>query len=239
MTDVVAGASGAPDASILSVNVGRSQPNPKGKWTRTGIFKQPVDSVEVREPGPKRVVAGAGVSGVVGDVIGDGAHHGGSSQAVYAVAVEELRWWAAELGLDLAPGAFGENLTTAGIDVDAALVGERWRVGDAVELRVTGPRVPCQTFRRAMGVPGWVRRFSERGRTGAYLAVVTPGVIRAGDPVSVVSRPSHGVTVPLLYRALTTEPGLAAEALAARDHLTPDLVERLTQRAPFELSTEE
>ena len=125
----------------------------------------------MRDPGPKR--GGLG-SGVVGDDVVSRKHHGGSRQAVYAVAREELDWWGATLGRELVDGMFGENLTTQGLDVDAAVVGERWRVGSAL-LEVTGPRIPCATFRAWMGEPGWVRRFTERGRTGAYLAVVERG----------------------------------------------------------------
>ena len=99
---------------------------------------------------------------------------------MYAVAAEELAWWGAELGRELGPGAFGENLTTEGLDVDGALVGERWRVGETVVLEVTGPRIPCATFAAHLGERGWVKRFAERGRTGAYLAVVVPGEVRVG-----------------------------------------------------------
>lgn len=224
-------------ASILSVNVGSAQPNPRGKGPRTGIFKRSVASIDVREPGPKRVADGAGVSGVVGDVVGDGRHHGGSTQAVYAVSAEELTWWSDELGVQLAPGAFGENLTTIGFDVDAALVGERWSIGDA-ELQVTGPRIPCATFGMAMGVRGWVKRFSERGRTGAYLSIITPGTIHAGDAVQVIHRPNHGVTVPMLYRALTTDARWAEQALAARDDLEEEFVELLQRRATYQLDAD-
>ncbi len=218
-------------ASVLSVNIGSARPSPTGRGPATGHFKEAIDAIDVADPGPKRVRQSAGVSGVLGDVIGDGRHHGGTHQAVYAMAAEELAWWAAELGTDLAPGAFGENLTLTGLDVDAALVGERWLVGDTVELQVTGPRVPCNTFRMAMGVPGWVKRFSERGRTGAYLSVVTPGRIRSDDPVTVTFRPDHAVTVPLLYRATTTDPRSAEEALAAREYLEPKVVHKLERRA--------
>ena len=197
---------------VRSVNVGtpRSGIRPRGRMT--AIDKRPVDAVEVRDPGPKR--GGLG-SGVVGDEVVTRKHHGGSTQAVYAVAREELDWWGAELGRDLADGMFGENLTTAGLDVDGSVVGERWRVGSTV-LEVTGPRVPCATFAAWMGERGWVRRFSERGRTGAYLAVVEPGVVTAGDAVDVVDRPAHGITVPEVFRAFMGDAGLAARVLEAR-----------------------
>ena len=120
------------------------------------------------------------------------------------MAREELDWWAGGWGRELGNGIFGENLTITELDVDGAVVGERWVIGDvdgAVVLEVTGPRIPCRTFAGHMGERGWVRRFTERGRTGAYLAVVTPGVIEAGMGVRVVDRPDHGLTVPEAFRA--------------------------------------
>nr|WP_279672568.1 MOSC domain-containing protein [Flexivirga meconopsidis] len=181
----------------MSVNVGRQQPN-SAKDTATGIDKQAVEQVQVRAPGPKH--GGLG-SGVVGDFIGDTRHHGGDNQAVYAVAREELDWWSAQLGRDLRNGTFGENLTTTGLDVDHALIGERWQLGDEVVLRVAGPRIPCGTFRMHMGERGWLKKFVAHGLSGAYLAVETPGTVRQGDAIRVLSRPEHDVDVPTTFRA--------------------------------------
>jgi MOSC domain-containing protein YiiM len=214
--------------TVRSVNAGRLAPV-AGRAQPSAIDKGPVGRIEVRDPGPKR--GGLG-SGVVGDEIGSPRHHGGTTQAVYAVAREELDHWGRELGRDLPDGCFGENLTTVDHDVDAALVGERWRVGDAL-LEVTGPRVPCANFAAHMGERGWVRRFSARGRTGAYLAVVEPGVVAAGDRVEVVHRPDHTVTVPRVFRAVQGDREEAEAVLAARV-LHPDehdwLAARLRRR---------
>jgi len=199
--------------SVLSVNVGAPTPTTAPGSGETGICKQPVDAVDVRAPGPKQDGLG---SGVLGDHIADRRHHGGDTQAVYAVAREELDWWAAELERDLPNGMFGENLTTTGLDVDGALIGERWRVGDQVVLEVCGPRIPCQTFAVRMGEAHWVKRFTERARTGAYLAVVEPGTIRPGDPVVVEARPDHGITVPEVFRARIGDLDAAERVLAAR-----------------------
>ncbi|HEY7721387.1 MAG TPA: MOSC domain-containing protein [Pedococcus sp.] len=217
-------------AHVLSLNVGRSEPNPAKKGIPTGIGKQPVDAVELRAPGPKH--GGLG-SGVVGDFVGDQRHHGGDFQAVYAYAREELDAWEGRLGRQLPPGLFGENLTTAGLDVDGALVGERWQVGEDVVLEVAGPRIPCSTFASRMGERGWVRRFTEVGNSGAYLAVVQPGTVRLGDPVEVVSRPDHGIGVRLAFRAFTgdlqaAERVLAARCLNAQDH--EELAETVRRR---------
>lgn len=187
---------------VRSVNVGGARGGILPRGGETAIDKHPVASVQVRDPGPKR--GGLG-SGVVGDDVVHRKHHGGSRQAVYAVAREELDHWGRELGRELPDGTFGENLTLEGLDVDAALVGEVWQVGDSARLQVTGPRIPCGTFAGAMNEKHWVKRFTERGRTGAYLRVLTPGQVRARDGVVVESRPDHDVTVPLMFRALTTQ----------------------------------
>ena len=197
-------------ATVLSTNAGTLATVP-GMKRPSAIHKRPVDRIDVRDPGPKR--GGLG-SGVVGDEIGSRKHHGGETQAVYAVAREELDWWAEQLDRDLADGMFGENLTTTGLDVDAVEVGEQWRVGGAL-LEVCGPRVPCATFAKHMGEPRWVRRFTEHGRTGAYLAVREAGTIAAGDPIEVVRRPGHGLTVPMFFRAAMGDKHLAGVFLEA------------------------
>lgn len=196
---------------VLSVNIGRPmvQRIPKGR--PTGIGKQPVEVISVADPGPQRVVDGAGVSGVGGDHIGDGGHHGGADQAVYAFAREELDTWAEALDRVLPNGMFGENLTTTGLDVDAAEVGDVWRVGSAV-LEVRGPRVPCATFAVRMGECSWVKRFAAHGRSGAYLQVNQPGEIRPGDDITVTPSGS-GLDVPTVLRAFLGDHDAARVAL--------------------------
>jgi MOSC domain-containing protein YiiM len=130
------------------------------------------------------------------------------------------------LGRTLANGAFGENLTTAGLDVSGALIGERWRIGSpagpSVLLEVTCGRIPCRTFQGHMGEPGWVKRFTRKGAPGAYLRVIEPGEIRGGDPVEIVHRPDHGVTVALEFRAGTTDRSLLPRLLPAGTALHPE-----------------
>jgi MOSC domain-containing protein YiiM len=203
-------------AWVRAVNVGRPAPNP-AKGGETGIVKSPAERpVFVSAPGPVR-----GESGLEGDFIGDKKNHGGDDQAVYAFAREDLDRWEAELGFELADGAFGENLTTIGIDPNEAQIGERWRVGPDILLEVTSPRIPCKTFAALMGVVGWARRFSESGRPGAYLRVLRAGSVRTGDPISVVRRPAHGVTVSMALFAFTIEPQILRDLLAAGDDLPP------------------
>jgi MOSC domain-containing protein YiiM len=142
-------------------------------------------------------------------------HHGGGDQAVYAYAREDLDWWEPELGRPLANGVFGENLTTAGLEVNGALIGERWRAGPDVVLEVSCPRIPCATFQGWLERAGWVKRFTLTARPGAFLRVIEPGEIRAGDRVEIVHRPGHDVTVALAFRAMTLEPELLARLLVA------------------------
>ena len=213
---------------MQTVNIGRAAPNAHKSSKSTGIGKVPTDeAVEVRDPGPKTKGLG---SGLVGDFIGDGKHHGGNGQAVYAFQREDLDAWAERLGREVANGHFGENLTTIGIDVNEARLGERWRVGADVVLQVTTPRIPCATFRGWMGVKGWAKQFTAEARPGAYLSVVTPGTIRSGDTIEIVHRPDHDVTVALAFKAITTERHLLPELLLAGDDLDPELRQAATSR---------
>ncbi|MBI0300984.1 MOSC domain-containing protein [Streptomyces sp. PRKS01-29] len=206
--------------AVLTVNVGRAMPSTHTDWSGgTGIDKRPVDRpVRVAAPGPK----GRGGSGLAGDTVCDTRHHGGDDQAVYAYAREDLDVWERELGRELANGVFGENLTTSGLDVSGALIGERWRVGSALLLEVTSPRIPCRTFAGWLGERGWVKRFTQAAVPGAYLRVLEPGEIRSGDPVEIVHRPDHEVTVAFLFRAETTERELLPRVLAAGEALHPE-----------------
>ncbi len=196
--------------SIVSVNVGRPRLVETGRRAvSTAIWKQPVDGR----------VAVRGVN-VDGDDQADRTVHGGPDKAVYAYAIEETRAWEAELGRELGPAAFGENLTTAGIDVSGALLGERWRVGTTL-LEVTAPRTPCAKFQAYWGVPQLIKRFTAHGATGAYLRVLEPGEVGAGDAIEVVLRPDHRVTTGSAFRILTTQKHRIGELAPALQYL-PD-----------------
>ncbi len=201
------------ESRVLSVNVGRLRPNPSKDAPTTGIDKRPATSpVFVRAPGTKADGLG---SGLIGDVIGDRRSHGGDGQAVYSYAREDLDHWEQVLGRDLPCGSFGENLTTQGIDVNRSRIGERWRIGDELELQITGPRIPCSTFRWWIGKKGWLKTFTVAAIPGAYLRVVNPGPVSAGDPIAVTHEPAHDVTVALVFRAFTREPELLPSILEA------------------------
>lgn len=174
-------------AHVTDTPVPRRGEHRDTKPTRTGIDKRPVE-------GPARIEP----LGVVGDSILDTANHGGLDQAVYAYALEDQQWWADQLDDELTrpitPGSFGENLTVSGIAVNDARPGERWAVGSVV-LEVVYPRTPCSTFAGFMGLPRWVKRFAQAERPGAYLRVVTPGELCAGDEIEVSPGPPGVPTI--------------------------------------------
>jgi MOSC domain-containing protein YiiM len=214
-------------AHVISVNLAVPRHSPATDPGITGIDKRPAPGpVQVTAPGPR----GSGRTGLTGDRVFDTPHHGGDDKAVYAYAREDLDAWQAELGRPLDGGVFGENLTTSGLDVTGALIGERWRVGADVVLEVAIPRIPCRTFAHWMDERGWIKRFTEWARPGAYLRVVAPGAISAGDPVDVVRRPAHDVTIGVVFRALTLEPDLLPRLLTA-DALPDEVHEKVRRRA--------
>lgn len=215
-------------ATVLTVNLAHPRPNPDKLQLITGIDKRPTaDTVPVRAPGPMH--GGLG-SGLVGDTIGDQHVHGGDDQAVYAYAREDLDDWQIRLDRVLPNGSFGENITTTGLEVTNALIGERWQIGDGGPLlEVSEPRIPCRTFAAWLEVGGWVKSFTTAAVPGTYLRVLAPGVLRAGATITVVSRPAHDVTVAQVFRALTLQPQLLPSLLAAGT-LSDKLKERIHRR---------
>jgi MOSC domain-containing protein YiiM len=189
-------------AQVLSVNVGGVRSIDVGDRTvTTAIWKSPVEG--------RIGVAGVNVSG---DDQADREVHGGEHKAVYAYAWEDTLWWQKELGRDLEPGNFGENLTLSGVDVPEAVVGERWRVGSAL-LEVSEPRFPCFKLGLRMGDPRFVKRFAAARRTGAYLRIVKEGDVGGGDAIEIRERPDHGVTIGLFAEAYLGDHALASRLL--------------------------
>jgi len=174
---------------VLSVNVGKAREfEYNGRLARSAIWKSPVAGR----------IAARGVN-LAGDDQADRKAHGGPDKALYAYAVEDARWWEQEIGRALAFGEFGENLTTEGIDVNDALVGERWRIGTLL-LEISEPRIPCWRLGVRMNDKMFPRRFTEALRPGAYLRIAVEGDVGAGDEVSVVERPDHDLTIRDVFR---------------------------------------
>ena len=215
---------------MLSVNLARVRVNPDAPSRSTGIDKvAALQEVMVRAPGPMR--GGLG-SGLVGDTIGNQKLHGGDDQAVYVYAREDLDGWETRLERPLTNGMFGENFTTAGVDVTTTLIGERWQIGDdGPLLEVSAPRTPCRTFSAFLQLPGWIKTFTAAGKPGAYLRVISPGTARAGDAITITHRPDHEVTIGLVFRARMSDPSLLPQLLAA-DALSSELKAYVRKRLP-------
>ena len=195
---------------VLFVNVGGVRTVEAGDRTvETAIWKSPVEG--------RVAVAGVNLSG---DDQADRSVHGGRDKAVYAYAWEDTLWWQEELGRELVPGNFGENLTLAGVPLAQAVVGERWRIGSA-QLEVSEPRFPCFKLGIRMGDPRFLKRFAAARRPGAYLRIVAPGDVGAGDRIEVADRPAGSLTL-----AEFTEAYLGDHSLAPRLLESPHVAER-------------
>jgi len=197
---------------LLSVNVGRPKQIAvrRGRPLMSAIGKAPVEG-RVRVEGVN----------VAGDEQADRRVHGGPDKAVYAYAREDEQWWGEQLDREIPPGMFGENLTTEGLDVTGAVIGERWRIGSVV-LEVAQPRIPCSKLGMRFGDLTMVKRFGEANRPGAYLRIISEGELGAGDEIEVLSRPDHGITVAFVAAAI-----LLDETLRERAASTPGLAEDL------------
>lgn len=182
-------------ARVISINI--TSVVHQGEWTgsegRTGIDKRSVSgSIEFKN------------NGVAGDRIIDTNVHGGYHQAVYAYAIEDAKWWEKEIGEEIPAGRFGENLTTEGIDVNAALVGEKWKIGSVI-LEVSQPRIPCRVFAGFWKRATLIKDFTQAGRPGAYLRIIEEGTAQAGDVIEVIYKPDHKVSIKDLFSAKSGE----------------------------------
>lgn len=205
-------------AHVTHVNVARPRP----KMVGNRVIETAIDKHAVDQP------VDVDLDGFVSDQVGNPRVHGGNQRALYAFAEEDYDWWARQLDRELRPGQFGDNLTTRGIDVNAALIGERWRIGSVV-VAVSGPRIPCATFAAQMGERGWPRRFGEQDRPGAYLRVLEPGTIGPGDAIAVLDRPDHDVTVSDSHRIFRRDRSEAAR-MVGLPALVSDLAEWADQQ---------
>jgi MOSC domain-containing protein YiiM len=193
-------------ATLVSVHVGRPRVVPGIRASvSTAIWKNPVVGR----------VAVQGVN-IAGDEQADLSVHGGPDKAIYAYAIEEVELWERELGRDLGEAAFGQNLTTRGLDVSGAVIGERWRVGSTL-LEVSQPRQPCFKLGIRLGEPGMVKRFAHASRPGCYLRIVEEGELGAGDSVEVISRPEHGITSRMVSDAILRDPSLIPTVIHAKE----------------------
>lgn len=199
---------------LRAVSVGKPVSVPaRGGLLRTGIYKRPVTG-RVR----------LGPAGLEGDGQADLQHHGGPQQAVYAYAHEHYAWWARQLERDdLGPGHFGENLTVEGLDEDEVCIGDVWRVGETL-LQVSQPRIPCHKLAHRMGLPDFVRTFTQSERCGCYLRVLQTGKLGAGDSVSLTEREGQPMSVRAVFRLRLLQPDnpAATERASQLPGLSPE-----------------
>lgn len=197
---------------LSSVNVGRERSIPDAKTSgKTGIYKSPVET-------PVWISAG----GLSGDEIADVENHGGVDQAVYVFGTSDYDWWSEELGRELSPGTFGENLTITELESAGLCIGDRLVIGPVV-LEVTDPRIPCVTLAARMGDPLFVKRFRRAERPGLYCRVIREGRVRAGDRVSLVEYSGEKVPAVELFRDFF-EPDLSEGTI--RRHLAAPIAIR-------------
>ena len=190
-------------ATVLSVNIGRvRQFDYNGRPAKSAIWKSAVAGR----------IAARGIN-LEGDDQADRKAHGGPDKSVYVYAIEDVRWWEEKLGRSLQHGEFGENLTTEGVAVNDALVGERWAIGTAV-FEVSEPRIPCWRLGVRMNDQGFVRRFTEALRPGTYLRIILEGAVGAGDEIRILERPDHDMTIRDIFRIYTRDRGEVERLLA-------------------------
>ena len=176
------------DMRVASVNVGREETIDHGnRLFTTGIRKRPADGAVYIGP-----------DAVAGDTISDKKHHGGADQVVYAYSSDDYAWWSVQLGRELAPGTFGDNLTIEGLPTDMN-VGDRLLIGEVL-LEATAPRIPCATLAAQMQDSGFGMAFRQAERPGIYFRVLNEGEVSAGDAVTYIENPSPVVSILDLYR---------------------------------------
>ncbi len=166
-------------ARVDALLAGKARPYTR-PGSASGIDKRPLEG-EVR----------FGELGIVGDEQGDPRVHGGIDKAVHHYAFEHYARWCEDLGevpLLRAPGAFGENISTRGMDEGTVCLGDRYALGSAV-LEVSQGRQPCWKLNDRFGVADMARRVQDTGRSGWYYRVLQPGTARAGDLLQLIERP--------------------------------------------------
>jgi len=175
--------------NLISINIGKERTQQRKDFVETtGIYKMPVDRpVEIK------------LLGIDGDAICDTKNHGGIDQALYVYGGADYAWWSKEVGKEIAPGTFGDNLTISDLESAQFNVGDYLHVGE-ITLQVTSPRIPCDTFATRMGDPQWVKKFRTAERPGLYVRIIKQGVIKAGDEVHVEKYTGETISILEMYR---------------------------------------
>ena len=190
-------------------------------WT-TGFFKKPIEgSVFV------------GTTNLAGDGQADLKNHGGIDKAVLAYSADHYPKCREELRMtDMAYGAFGENLTIAGLSEEMVYIGDIFRIG-TVTFEVSQPRQPGWKLARRWRMHELVGLVVRSGRSGWYLRVLEQGWIEAQMPVVLIERPNPAWSIArankILHHCKTDLP-LTLE-LADVPGLADSWVQELRERA--------
>jgi MOSC domain-containing protein YiiM len=207
---------------LISINAGKEQTHVnKGRQEITGIYKNPLS-------GPVQITK----LGIVEDFIGSPQHHGGPDQALYVYGEADYQWWEKEIGGEMTPGMFGENLTISELEDRSLNIGDYLHIGE-VSLQVTAPRIPCGTFATKMKDPQWVKKFSAAERPGFYVRVLKEGALSVGDEVRIEKYTGETLSLMDVYRAHYDKPGRNEDVL--RSHLAVPLSIRMREKYEGEL----
>lgn len=199
-------------ASLVSLNIGRPQLLVKnGRQYSTAINRGPV-------PGPLEL----GVEGLAGDRVSDLNVHGGPDKAVCCYPSEHYPHWREKLGTPMDVPSFGENFTTAGLLETDVCIGDVFGVGGAT-VQVSQPRQPCGKLASKHDEPRLIHWVNESRFTGFYFRVLTPGAVRAGDPIELHARTHADLTIARLIEVRLS--GEIDEATCRRLAALPELAQ--------------
>ncbi|HQV63366.1 MAG TPA: MOSC domain-containing protein [Anaerolineales bacterium] len=174
---------------LANINIGQERTQQNGnKLETTGIYKLPT-------PEPVHISS----LGIKEDFIASKKHHGGPDQAIYVYGTTDYDWWSTELGRDLYPGTFGENLDITELESAQFNIGDRLLIGSVI-LEITAPRIPCGTLAARMEDPQFVKRFRHAERPGFYCRVIQEGTVEMGNDVKIERYEKETVSVIQIFR---------------------------------------
>ena len=174
---------------LANINIGQERTQQNGnKLETTGIYKLPT-------PEPVHISS----LGIKEDFIASKKHHGGPDQAIYVYGTTDYDWWSTELGRDLYPGTFGENLDITELESAQFNIGDRLLIGSVI-LEITAPRIPCGTLAARMEDPQFVKRFRHAERPGFYCRVLQEGTVEMGNDVKIERYEKETVSVIQIFR---------------------------------------
>ena len=174
---------------LVSVNIGQERTlQRQDRVEQTGIFKIPTST-------PVRITK----LGLDGDVIISKKHHGGPDQAIYVYGETDYAWWSKQLGREIGPGTFGENLTISELESAEFNIGDYLHIGE-ITLQVTAPRIPCGTVAARMEDPHWVKKFRQAERPGLYCRVIREGNVSTGEAASFEKYTGETISILEVFR---------------------------------------